>query len=42
MSMMLPSDVNKSIADRFLMEVMLNHSTKPIIFVSYDLSGCID
>jgi trimethylamine--corrinoid protein Co-methyltransferase len=42
MSMVLPSDVNQSIADRFQMEVMLNHTTKPIIFVSYDLSGCND
>ena len=42
MSMVLPSDVNQSIADRFQMEVMLNHTTKPIIFVSYDLSGCKD
>ncbi len=42
MSMVFPSDVNQSIADRFQMEVMLNHTTKPIIFVSYDLSGCKD
>ncbi len=42
MSMLLPSDVDQSIADRFQMEIMLNHTTKPIIFVSYDLSGCID
>jgi trimethylamine--corrinoid protein Co-methyltransferase len=42
MSMMLPSDVNQSIADRFQMEVMLNLTSKPIIFVSYDLNGCLD
>jgi trimethylamine--corrinoid protein Co-methyltransferase len=42
MSMVLPSDVNQSIADRFQMEAMLSHTQKPIIFVSYDLSGCKD
>ncbi len=42
MSMVLPSDVNQTIADRFQMEAMLNHTTKPIIFVSYDISGCKD
>lgn len=42
MSMVLPSDVNQGIADRFQMEAMLNHTTKPIIFVSYDFSGCRD
>lgn len=42
MSMVLPSDVKQSAADRFQMEAMLNHTTKPIIFVSYDLYGCKD
>ena len=42
MSMVLPSDIDQSIADRFQMEVMLNHTTKPIIFVSYDFNGCKD
>jgi len=42
MSMVLPSDVNQSIADRFQMDAMLNYTTKPIIFVSYDFSGCRD
>jgi trimethylamine--corrinoid protein Co-methyltransferase len=42
MSMVLPSDVDQNIADRFQMEAMLNHTTKPIIFVSYDFSGCVD
>ena len=42
MSMVLPSDVDQSTADRFQMEAMLNYSTKPIIFVSYDFSGCVD
>ncbi|HUU52713.1 MAG TPA: trimethylamine methyltransferase family protein [Candidatus Heimdallarchaeota archaeon] len=42
MSMVLPSDVNQSMADRFQMEAMLNYTTKPIVFVSYDFSGCVD
>jgi len=42
MSMFLPSDVNQSIADRYQMEVMLNTTTKPIVFVTYDMSGCLD
>jgi len=42
MSMVLPSDVDQSIADRFQMEAMLSHTTKPIIFVCYDFSGCKD
>jgi trimethylamine--corrinoid protein Co-methyltransferase len=42
MSMFLPSDVNQEIADRYQMEVMLNHTAKPIVFVTYALSGCVD
>ncbi len=42
MSMVLPSDVDQSTADRFQMEAMLNYTTKPIVFVSYDFSGCLD
>jgi trimethylamine--corrinoid protein Co-methyltransferase len=42
MSMVLPSDVNQSTADRYQMEAMLNCTTKPIIFVSYDFDGCVD
>jgi trimethylamine--corrinoid protein Co-methyltransferase len=42
MSMVLPSDVDQGTADRFQMETMLNNTTKPIIFVSYDFSGCLD
>ena len=41
MSMFLPEDVDQSIYDRYQMEVMLNHTTKPIVFVSPDLEGCI-
>jgi trimethylamine--corrinoid protein Co-methyltransferase len=42
MSMFLPSDVDQRIADRYQMEAMLNHTTKPIVFVTYETSGCID
>jgi trimethylamine--corrinoid protein Co-methyltransferase len=41
MSAFLPSDVDSRIYDRFQMEVMLNHTTKPIVFVSPDFEGCI-
>lgn len=40
MSHFLPKDVNQSIYDRYQMEVMLNHTTKPIVFVSPDFEGC--
>ena len=42
MSMLLPSDVDKTIADRYQMEAMLNYTIKPIIFVSYEFEGCVD
>jgi trimethylamine--corrinoid protein Co-methyltransferase len=42
MSMVLPSDVDGTIADRYQMEVMLSHTTKPIIYVTYETSGCRD
>ncbi|MBE0411054.1 MAG: trimethylamine methyltransferase family protein [Anaerolineales bacterium] len=42
MSMFLPTDVDKELADRYQMEVMLNHTTKPIVFVTYEISGCVD
>jgi trimethylamine--corrinoid protein Co-methyltransferase len=42
MSMFLPSDVNQVIADRYQMEAMLSYTTKPIVFVTYDFSGCVD
>jgi trimethylamine--corrinoid protein Co-methyltransferase len=41
MSAFLPSDVDSRIYDRYQMEVMLNHSTKPIVFVSPDFEGCV-
>ena len=42
MSMVLPMDVDKTIADRYQMEVMLSNTTKPIIFVTYEIGGCVD
>jgi len=42
MSMVLPSDVDRTIADRYQMEAMLTHTIKPIIFVTYEMSGCRD
>jgi trimethylamine--corrinoid protein Co-methyltransferase len=41
MSGFLPSDVDQRIYDRYQMEVMLNHTTKPIVFVSPDFEGCV-
>jgi trimethylamine--corrinoid protein Co-methyltransferase len=40
MSMVLPADVDQQIYDRYQMEVMLNHTTKPIVFVTPDFEGC--
>jgi trimethylamine--corrinoid protein Co-methyltransferase len=41
MSAFLPEDVDQRIYDRYQMEVMLNHTTKPIIFVTPDHEGCV-
>jgi trimethylamine--corrinoid protein Co-methyltransferase len=41
MSMFLPEDVDQRIYDRYQMEVMLNHTTKPIVFVTPDFEGCV-
>ncbi len=42
MSMLVPTDVDEALADRYQMEAMLTHSTKPIVFVSYEAEGCRD
>jgi len=42
MSMFLPSDVRQEIADRYQMEAMLHNTTKPIVLVTYETSGCVD
>ena len=41
MSAFLPEDVDARIYDRYQMEVMLNHTTKPIVFVTPDFEGCV-
>lgn len=40
MSAFLPEDVDQMIYDRYQMEVMLDYTTKPIVFVSPDFEGC--
>lgn len=40
MSLLLPEDVDQRIYDRYQMQVMLNNTTKPIVFVSPDFEGC--
>jgi trimethylamine--corrinoid protein Co-methyltransferase len=42
MSMVLPVDVPQMVADRYQMEAMLSHTTKPIVFVTTEFSGCVD
>ena len=42
MSMFLPSDVDAMVSDRYQMEVMFNTTTKPIVFVTNEFSGCVD
>jgi len=42
MCMFLPEDVSIMVADRYQMETMLNFTTKPVIFVTTDLAGCVD
>jgi len=42
MSMFLPSDVPEMVSDRYQMEAILNNTTKPIIYVTNEFSGCVD
>ncbi len=39
MSMVYPDDVEQSFADGYQMEVMINNTIKPLVFVSYDYQG---
>ena len=41
MSMVLPSDVDQTVADIYQMEAMLSQTTKPILYVSYEVKGLI-
>ena len=40
MSLFLPKDVNQQIYDRYQMEVMLNNTIKPLVYVTPDFEGC--
>jgi len=42
MSLLLPTDVDGSIADRYQLQIMLNNTAKPLIFVAYEFQGCLD
>ena len=42
MCMFLPVDVPTMVADRYQMNTMLNHTSKPMIYVTTDLAGCED
>jgi trimethylamine--corrinoid protein Co-methyltransferase len=42
MSLVLPTDVPQAVADRYQMEVMLGHTTKPILFIATEFPGCVD
>jgi trimethylamine--corrinoid protein Co-methyltransferase len=41
MSAFLPEDVDGRIYDRYQMEIMLNNTSKPIVFVTPDFEGCV-
>jgi trimethylamine--corrinoid protein Co-methyltransferase len=41
MSAFLPDDIDGKVYDRYQMQTMLNHSTKPIVFVTPDYEGCV-
>jgi len=42
MSMFLPSDVDPAMADRRQMAIMLEHTTKPLVVVTYDVDAMLD
>jgi trimethylamine--corrinoid protein Co-methyltransferase len=42
MSMFLPSDVEPALADRHQMAVMLTHTHKPLVAVTYDVDAMLD
>ena len=42
MSMFLPSDVEPALADRHQMALMLQHTTKPLVVVTYDVDAMLD
>jgi trimethylamine--corrinoid protein Co-methyltransferase len=42
MCMFLPGDVPQELADRCQMAAMLQHTIKPIVYVTTEFSGCLD
>jgi trimethylamine--corrinoid protein Co-methyltransferase len=42
MSMVLPADVDQTLADVYQMQAMLSNTVKPIVTVSYEASGLVD
>ena len=42
MSMVLPTDVDQALADIYQMETMLACTTKPILYVSYEVAGLVN
>lgn len=42
MCMFLPVDVPQPVADRYQMEAMLTYTSKPIMYVTTEFSGCVD
>ncbi len=42
MSMVLPADVDQTLADVYQMQAMLSNTVKPIVYVSYEASGLVD
>jgi trimethylamine--corrinoid protein Co-methyltransferase len=42
MSMVLPSDVDATLADTYQMEAMLSNTVKPILYVSYESQGLVN
>ena len=42
MCMVLPEDVPRMTADRYEMDTMLRYTTKPIVYVTTGMGGCLD
>jgi trimethylamine--corrinoid protein Co-methyltransferase len=42
MCMFLPHDVDQVAADRYQMAAMLQHTSKPIVYVTTEFGGCLD
>ncbi len=42
MSMFLPNDVPDTASDRYQMKVMLERTTKPLMYVTNEFAGCVD